>query len=353
MRIAIYAFIIFGLLGCSNRNFNQLTKLCVNQLNIEKLTYTAEHKLKSSYDEDITFTVANVYLKLLDDTIYPYEFLIIDSNQNFISFLDDTVYSYHSSFSSQYYDLSDENGLNMVNNGYKFNMLFPEVCLLAANNAGLKWKKKKQGQLIQFTGSNDDVSQEIEFSSGLLQQAKYSFYSSGYYYYDEHSFRNYRFRFDVDTLRQRKASLERYVPSEVTEAVEEKPKISFPSFTDLEGRSVDISTSKIVILDFFFNGCPPCVASIPKLNELHEKIGDNIPMYGINAIDKSVDQIAQFQKKYGVKYPLLMGDKSFNNELGIRSYPELLVIKDGELIYRHIGTLYTLDDILDFLEGVK
>lgn len=351
VRNILYVITLCLLVSCSSKNYNQVNRLLQDQIKQDLIGYQALHKLKSSITEDTVFTQGRVLLSRQTDSLYPFEFLIIDSNQNFVSYVNDTVYSYHSSFQKQYYNLAQENGLDMISNGYKFNLLLPEIVSRNNDLGYLRWKRNKSNGEVVFSGWNKDVSTEIHFNSqGNLNKVNYTFFSEGYFYYDEHRFDSYTSDFQREELFLRKAERELYVPSSQDLEVSPNPTFTFPAFKNLEGESVDISTDNIVILDFFFNGCPPCVASIPKLNELYQNVGNKIPMYGINAIDKSADHISEFQKKYGVKYPLLMGEKSFNQKLGIRSYPELLVIQNGEIIYRHIGTLYTLDDIEGFLK---
>ena len=62
----------------------------------------------------------------------------------------------------------------------------------------------------------------------------------------------------------------------------------FPGFTgkDLEGNDVDdsiFSANAVTVVNFWFNGCKPCVAELSKLNELNETLkGMGGELIGIN-----------------------------------------------------------------------
>lgn len=349
--------LLFPFVACSKKHFTEATGLCQKQSSYDAISYQAQFRSATSFDTDTVTTITNNYLvKSVDDTLYPYEFLNIDDAGNFVSYSGDTVFSYNSAFEGQYYDLTKIYGHDMIEGGYKYNTLLPEACNELESLASGKWKRSKQEKNTTYLGTTDNLTLQLEFDeSDRIVFREYSYWSDSYHYFGQHLFSNYKVEFNRDTVLSKSGKLlnyEAYRQQIKADEIEtEKNRIRFPVFETLQGEQVDITAKEdIYVLDFFFNGCPPCVASVPKLNELFEIIGDKVPMYGINAIDKSAERIRDFQTKYGVRYPLLMADKSFNSSIRINSYPELLVIKNGEVIYRHIGTLHSTEDISEFLK---
>lgn len=76
--------------------------------------------------------------------------------------------------------------------------------------------------------------------------------------------------------------------------------------TDINGTSHTLSTytnaGKWVILDFFFVDCPPCQATTPIFNELHEKYGcnsSNLICISMNTGQDNNAAVAQFEATYG------------------------------------------------------
>jgi thioredoxin 1 len=79
----------------------------------------------------------------------------------------------------------------------------------------------------------------------------------------------------------------------------------------------------VKVVDFWAPWCGPCKLLLPKLVALAEK-RPNVSFYKVNADDNS----------------------DLLNEMGIRSVPTLLVIKDGDIV-ASLTTLNTLEAVLD------
>src|ERR1044071_5010721 len=84
---------------------------------------------------------------------------------------------------------------------------------------------------------------------------------------------------------------------------EGKPMAPTFSLTSLEGEKFDLSAlrGKVVVLNFWFTGCVPCVAEFKQLNRLVDKYKDK----GVVFIAPTVDNEATlrpFLKKHRFKY---------------------------------------------------
>ena len=87
----------------------------------------------------------------------------------------------------------------------------------------------------------------------------------------------------------------------------------FPEFKakDLDGNDVDsriISKNAVTVLNFWFNGCSPCVQELPELNKLNEELkekGGQVIGINTDSLDGNEDGIAEAKsilEKQGAKY---------------------------------------------------
>lgn len=97
----------------------------------------------------------------------------------------------------------------------------------------------------------------------------------------------------------------------------------------LDGDTIQLSNidAELIILDFWYVACAPCLASIPFLNELYTRYkGKNIAFYAINTHDDS-EKINKIKKLREIKYPILLGaDAKIHEDYKVRSFPSLLIL---------------------------
>jgi peroxiredoxin len=89
---------------------------------------------------------------------------------------------------------------------------------------------------------------------------------------------------------------------------------------------------KIVLIDFSYVGCLPCMQAIKPMNDLHEKYKNKeVAIVSIYPIDKTAS-VANYVKKYGIKYPVYIGANSLCEKYQITGYPCFYFIdKDGKI----------------------
>mgnify|MGYP000769001183 CR=1 FL=1 len=121
----------------------------------------------------------------------------------------------------------------------------------------------------------------------------------------------------------------------------------FPEFKakDLDGNDVDssiISKNAVTVLNFWFNGCSPCVQELPELNKLNEELkekGGQVIGINTDSLDGNEDGIAEAKsilEKQGAKYTNLSLDS--NSEAGkyatsIMAFPTTIVLdRNGNII---------------------
>ena len=95
----------------------------------------------------------------------------------------------------------------------------------------------------------------------------------------------------------------------------------------------------MVLLNFFYTSCPPCVKEMPHLNKLHEKyVGKGLHVIGINLINYNINDINYFINKHNITFPTLMGTEDIKNRYNILYFPTTYLIdREGKIIYRQVG----------------
>ncbi len=96
---------------------------------------------------------------------------------------------------------------------------------------------------------------------------------------------------------------------------------------------------KVVLLDFWSIGCPPCRRAIPHLVSLYEKYkSKGFVALGISFDRRELDQLKGFVEKYSVTYPILLGTMDVAKAYGVRSIPSIFVLdKEGHIRLHMIG----------------
>lgn len=95
---------------------------------------------------------------------------------------------------------------------------------------------------------------------------------------------------------------------------------------------------KIVLIDFWYRGCLPCLKAIPDLISLQEEFKDDLIIIGINDFDNQKDVIDYFNFK-GVNYASTYKIKSFlYKKMNIVAFPTIILInRNNDIISIHSG----------------
>lgn len=116
---------------------------------------------------------------------------------------------------------------------------------------------------------------------------------------------------------------------------------SVPNFKmiDLNGNTISSENTKgkIVILNFWFTACKPCIAEIPELNDVYEKYkNDTNVVFASITFDKQ-NKVNSFLKKYPIKYPVVSDAKGICDSFKISGYPTNIIIDKNGNYYDHIS----------------
>ncbi len=105
---------------------------------------------------------------------------------------------------------------------------------------------------------------------------------------------------------------------------------------------VDFSKFKgnVVLLEFWFKFCGPCVKAVPQLNSIHQKYKDDMfLLYGIEFLENFPrENLQEYVAKIKMNYPVLYKGEKLANTYSIRSAPTIMIIdKKGSIVYLESG----------------
>lgn len=133
-----------------------------------------------------------------------------------------------------------------------------------------------------------------------------------------------------------------------------KPAINFIE-SDLLGNtySLDQLKGKLIVINFWFVECKPCVMEIPDLNQLVEKYKNkDVVFLGIALSNK--DKIQSFLKSKPFKYNIIPDAQDIASKYNILSYPTHMIIdKNSIVIYTNSGLSPTTISDLDKIIGTQ
>ena len=117
-----------------------------------------------------------------------------------------------------------------------------------------------------------------------------------------------------------------------------------PDFTlkDVTGKTVNLSSfrGKTVILNFWSTSCPPCLAELPSLENLHRELSKSgVVVIGV-AVERDVTAVGEVVARKKLSFPVLIDpDKEvYFDSYALFGLPITLIInKDGTIVERVIG----------------
>lgn len=119
--------------------------------------------------------------------------------------------------------------------------------------------------------------------------------------------------------------------------------------TDMDGERLILSDLKgsVVVLNFWFIGCKPCLVEIPELNSLVEKYKEQNIKFIAFAIDPK-SSLSSFLEKTEFKYQVIPDARATASDYEIMGYPtHILIDTDGKVAFYQRGYNGALSYILD------
>ena len=123
--------------------------------------------------------------------------------------------------------------------------------------------------------------------------------------------------------------------------------------SDLEGNRHNLAElqGKVVVLNFWFIQCRPCIQEMPELNELVEKYADQEVVFLAFATNSAPD-LKAFLKKRDFDYHIIPDSRKIAEEYGVQGYPTHVVINpQGAVTYRTMGlSPFTVGEVEESIE---
>lgn len=117
-------------------------------------------------------------------------------------------------------------------------------------------------------------------------------------------------------------------------------KFPFNDFTLSDGNKLKLSDlkGKVVLLDFWYRSCLPCIKAMPELAQLQREFKNDLVVIGVNDRDEQ-DQVEDFLKYKKVNYPsTYKSELHISNSLKINAFPTTIIIdKNGNMVFMETG----------------
>jgi len=126
-------------------------------------------------------------------------------------------------------------------------------------------------------------------------------------------------------------------------------------FMDSKGNNINLSDQKgkVVFINFWATWCPPCIAEMPTIDQLHEKYKDKSDiMFLMVDVDGKVDESTTFMKDKGFHLPVHIPASEMPKALFAGSMPTTVILdKSGNIAFHHVGGAdYSNPKISEFID---
>lgn len=104
----------------------------------------------------------------------------------------------------------------------------------------------------------------------------------------------------------------------------------------------DYIGKNVIIVDFWYTHCPPCVRAMPALSELYSKYKDKgLKIFGLNSVDNqphSLDNLDTFLDKRELSYDVILTEPAVDRMYKISGYPTMYIVdKEGNIALVEVG----------------
>ena len=118
-----------------------------------------------------------------------------------------------------------------------------------------------------------------------------------------------------------------------------KPLQTFNTI-DLFGSRIssDELKGKVLVLNFWFIACAPCVAEMPLLNDLVQQYKDRDDIVFLGFANDTKESLGKFLGHTAFDYEIIPKSRDIAKDFLVAAYPTNFVVgKDGKVLYAHTG----------------
>lgn len=110
---------------------------------------------------------------------------------------------------------------------------------------------------------------------------------------------------------------------------------------DLDGKQVNFESlkGKVVFLNIWATWCPPCVAEMPNIQKLYEKVGsDKIAFVMLSVDEGGMEKVKKFIDKKGFTFPVYMPASQLPREFYSNAIPTTFILSpEGKIVAKQEG----------------
>ncbi len=132
-----------------------------------------------------------------------------------------------------------------------------------------------------------------------------------------------------------------------------KPALPF-SVTDINDNNYSLESlkGKVIVINFWFVECKPCVMEMPELNKIVEKYKNKDVVFLGLAINQ-IDKIEKFLKTTQYKYNIVADAKDVVGTYGVTSFPMHIVIDKNSIVTFSVNGLgpTTIEDLENAIDS--
>lgn len=116
--------------------------------------------------------------------------------------------------------------------------------------------------------------------------------------------------------------------------------------------SLDAIRDSVLFVNMWASWCSPCVAELPGINTLRERLADHPVAFLMISVDDEVEDVRRFLQEHEARPAVYLRgwDRSVKTFRGIVIPRTYIVAKGGRIAYRHVGAAqWDSDAIIDYL----
>lgn len=126
---------------------------------------------------------------------------------------------------------------------------------------------------------------------------------------------------------------------------------------DLQGKQVAFESlkGKVVFLNIWATWCPPCIAEMPNIQKLYDKVGsDKIAFVMLSVDEGGMEKVKKFVDKKDYTFPVYMPASQFPQEFYSNAIPTTFIISpEGKIVAKQEGMAdYNTPEVVEFLQGM-
>lgn len=126
---------------------------------------------------------------------------------------------------------------------------------------------------------------------------------------------------------------------------------------DLDGNTVSFESlrGKVVFMNIWATWCPPCVAEMPNIQSLYEKVGSDKVAFVMLSVDEGgMGKVKKFIDRKGFTFPVYMPAGPLPQEFYSQAIPTTFIISpEGRIVARQEGMAeYDTPEVLNFLQSM-